>query len=529
MNRVRRRFLRLLPFLLAWGAGALLRTWKLLDQPLLDDELHIAAALREGSWAELLTTYRAADVCIPLAALYRLAAGAGVPLSELTLRLPVLLCGLALPIVGAWWAQRYLGRDVALPFAWLLALSPQLVFYSRIARSYVPATLLGFLACVLLAEWWRRRTPAHAIGYVLCAAGATWLHLGAGPLALAPLGWAAVLTALRRGRGALGLFGVAAATAAALLLFMVPARRTLVPLARDRHETLDVSFAELVDVGELLSGVRWPPLAAVFFGLVAAGIARLWRRDRPVAALAVAAILGQVGGILCLAPSLHQSELVLARYLVPQLPWMLLAAAAALAPGRSPRLAALAPVAIAAWTLGGPFAEPAIWRTNLFHHDSYLNHSRERPRTRSAAMPRFYRELGASRRGAVLQVPWHPVGWQSRVPPLYQAHHHQDVIGALHPPRRHLPLALRNSPPLRPRPMLRSRARWLVLHRDLGAEEARQPRAGIEPALHATLRRIAADTEARLRRVWGEPHHREAAVVVWDLDRVRTERARQRR
>ena len=511
----------LLPFATAWAAGALLRLWNLRGQPLLDDELHVAAALRGGSWGELLTTYRPADVCIPLAALYRLAIAAGVPLSELALRLPVLLCGLALPLVGAWWADRRFGRAVAIRFAWLLALSPQLVFYSRIARSYAPATLLCFVAAASLAEWWRRRSTGFAAGYASCAATATWFHLGAAPLAVAPLGWAAGLVAARRGQGAGALAAVGAATAAVMLAFLVPARRTLLPLARERHGSLDVSFAELVDVAELLAGVRSPGPAAAFLALVCIGLARAWRRDRELAALAAAAIAAQVGGILYLAPALHQSEVVLARYLVPQLPWMLLAVALAVAPAREGRGAALGPVAIAALAACGPFAEPAIWRSNLFHHDSYLNFSRARPRPASAAIPEFYRALRGSRSGPVLQVPWHPVGYQSQVPPLYQERHRQEVMGALHPQWRQDPLALRNSPPLRCGPILRSRARWLVLHRDLGAEEARLPRAGIDPALHATLRELAGASHERFRRALGEPHHRDAAVFAWDLDRVR--------
>src|ERR1700730_14695256 len=83
-------------------AGAWPRVSHLGGQVLGGDELHAVRAALDQPLAAILTTYQLTDSCIPLTAFDRLLVGRGVALSELVLRLPMLLCGLlALPLL-AW-------------------------------------------------------------------------------------------------------------------------------------------------------------------------------------------------------------------------------------------------------------------------------------------------------------------------------------------------------------------------------------------------------------------------------------------
>ena len=215
----------------ALAGGAALRCWNLRDQVLGGDELHAVRAALAQPLPALLTTYQLADSCIPLTALDRLLLDRGLALDEWRLRLPVLASGLlalvALPLL----ARRRL-PPAGLPlYCALLAGSPLLILYSRVARSYMPATLLGFAAALAFDRWWAAdedgdapaapaRSPGRASGtaastagaprargatgwaaaYVALAALAVWFHLGTAPLAVAPL----VFAAAELGLAALG-------------------------------------------------------------------------------------------------------------------------------------------------------------------------------------------------------------------------------------------------------------------------------------------------------------------------------------
>ena len=190
--------------------GAFLRLFRLGSQLLLYDELHAPRTVVRLDLPAILTHYLPSDNSIPLTALYELLVGQGVALTELLLRLPSIVAGLLALVVVPAALWRRLGREAGLCAAWLVAISPGLVFYSRIARAYMPAVLLAFAAAIAFDSWWRTGSGRSGAGYVLAAAGAAWLHLGASPIVAAPLLWAAARQPGRRRRGR-GRDGVSAA------------------------------------------------------------------------------------------------------------------------------------------------------------------------------------------------------------------------------------------------------------------------------------------------------------------------------
>jgi hypothetical protein len=120
-------------------------------------------------------------------------------------------------------------------------------------------------------------------------------------------------------------------------------------------------------------------------------------------------------------------------------------------------------------------------------------------------------------------VPWQPVWRFGRALPRYQLVHGREVVVATFVPLfGSSPMALRNVVPATPRELAASRARWLVVHRDLGAEEDAIAAEPYPAPLRRTLRSQAARLSAELRRAWGPPDYRDPAVLVWDLARVRS-------
>jgi mannosyltransferase len=86
--------------------------------------------------------------------------------SEWALRLPSAVLGVALVAATAWMSALWLGRETAVPAAWLAAGSPFLVWYAQEARNYTSLMLWVSVSSALLLGLARRLTTVRAAGYV---------------------------------------------------------------------------------------------------------------------------------------------------------------------------------------------------------------------------------------------------------------------------------------------------------------------------------------------------------------------------
>ncbi|HEX2163853.1 MAG TPA: hypothetical protein VHM02_07880, partial [Thermoanaerobaculia bacterium] len=303
-----------------FAVGAFLRLFRLGPQLLLYDELHAPRTAIQLDLPEILTSYLPSDNSIPLTALFELVAGWGVEPTELHLRLPSILAGLLALVAVPVAAARRLGTPTGRWTAWLVAVSPGLVAYSRIARSYMPVALLGFVAVMAFERWWRTGRARAAAGYVVCGGLAVWLHLVAAPFVAAPLAWsgAARLRALasRRGEGrslaAIALVGIA--LAAALAAFLLPAWDSFAALLADKSGSERPAWDALPHLLMLQAGAVRPWAAVLFWGLAAVGLATLFARRPGFAALTVAPPAVNLAALLVAAPVGIAVPLILNRY-----------------------------------------------------------------------------------------------------------------------------------------------------------------------------------------------------------------------
>ena len=263
----------LVPSLLA---GALLRVWGLAGQVVLGDELHPIKNVVLHDLGTILTSYRPADPCIPLTAFLELVTLAGFPLTEVLLRLPALLTGIATVVVLPLVVLPAVGRRRALLFAWFLALSPSLVFYSRIGRPYAIVALLG--PCALAAFWrfWKGGGARWGALYAVVGATAAWFHLLAAPAIAAPLAWAGVELVVRRLRGrsspgrAPGFASLAAAGAGLALgfaAFLVPAWPSFQAVVESKVAGGRPGVGTLAGALVLQAGTPLPPLVVAFWAV----------------------------------------------------------------------------------------------------------------------------------------------------------------------------------------------------------------------------------------------------------------------
>ena len=505
-----------LPFLV----GAALRLWNLPGQILGGDEVHAIRAALNLPLAKILVTYQQTDNCIPLTAVYKLLMGWGVPVTEMTFRLPVLLCGLAaLLALPASFSGRVSPATVAV-YRWLVALSPALVLYSRIARSYMPMVLFAFGAVMAFEAWWRTRSWRSSAAYVFLGALAVWFHLGAGPMVAAPFLFAAGDTLVRREdlrRDLRDLLLLGLSLTAAFALFLVPARASLLGVIAGKSVEQSVPWSEVLSgVLRLQAGTASGWLTLIFWMAVPAGLILLIRKDRRLALFTLAVAGGHVAGLLILSPVGMASPVILGRYLLPILPFVLLWASAAFG-----SLHLGAGILILALVAMGPFADPAARRTSFLHHYDFVGFYRPYRTVPAEDVPAFYRRL---RGEAVLEFPWIFVWDSNRTFYVYQQVHGGRVLVST--PQRILfrpPLVLRNAVAPEPRAFCRSGARYLIVHRNVAREEDRIAPGGrisefeVAQPLRRLLRESAAVLASRLKRDWGEPVYTDRLLWAWDL------------
>ena len=335
--------------LAALAAAVSIGAWARLDQVgaqvLIDDEWHVVHQVMLSTPGEMLLDFGYADYGIPLGLLAWTESRA-FGLSEMLLRLPMLACGLVtLVVFTAYVARRFAPATVAI-FAWLLATSPLLVIYSRMARPYAVTLLLGWVAHAAFQRYWRAgdaatapredavrttRAPGAMALYVAAAAFATWLHPITGPFVLAPLAWAAFDTwrADVRQRRVLAarLARVVVPAGLAIALLVLP---PLVanPVSMTLKSGVDTPGADtLVGAAHAWYGTASPLIVAGCLLLAALGARDVWRTlpEARTAALGVALTLAS---ILVSRPAWSSNAASIARYLLPLLPLLLLMTAA---------------------------------------------------------------------------------------------------------------------------------------------------------------------------------------------------------
>lgn len=203
------------------------------------------------------------------------------------------------------------------------------------------------------------------------------------------------------------------------------------------------------------------------------------------------------------------------------------------APKAAPSVLTHAIIAVAVITLFafGPLVRYWYWGGSFAHHNMFLLYSIEPPVPPDSAFHEIYQRLAASpEEGAVLEFPWFWYWNTNLVFPLAQRIHRRDVVVALDlPPARDPHTRFRNVVGVTPEALLGSRARFLLVHKDLAADETivpsfdwvsdmgRQLPGTIGPHLEA----LAVLLDHQVTQAWGPPFYEDPWIAAWDLEAVR--------
>ncbi len=541
------RGLQLALWSLPFVVGFLLRSRGLVDQVLIGDERWEISAALARPLPELFQHFliSGANYSPPLAAVHRLMLESGMQPGELALRAPVWLCGLLLLIGLPLFLRSRLPFRVVYPLAWLLAISPQLVLYSRMVRGYLPLVVLGVIVTFAALRWIETGSRRAGAVYAIASGLAVCTHLLALPFVAAPLAYAGVRLWSRPGRDAptLGTWvGMALGVALGVLLFVGPAWRSIVWLLEELGGQGRPGIEGLVATLARLAGVGSPLLGCVFWAVAGFGVWRLFGLAPRLAGLGLTQIAAQIVAVSVIGSLGSESEILLTRFVMIVLPLLLLFTAAGLAPSThaKPVRKALSLALVLGFMLvfywAGPLGRDAFREGSFVHAWAHRGWQDYTPDSLTLPGENFYASLQESGRGGtVIEVLWHGVAFPD-VAPAHQRVHGQTVVVASlidvwwKDPR----LSLRNSlRPLGHRPIafLRSGARWVVVHREpgaesaqvSGAEKARAERMGF-PLVRELVERqrvLGQKLGDRLSTVWGPADYADDWLLAWDLDRIR--------
>jgi len=519
-------------------AGTALRLHQLRDQVLVDDEWHALHALLAGGPLDVLRSFGATDHSIPLT-LYDMLLESTVGLTELGMRLPSLVAGIATLVVVPWLLREVVGTRAAVALAWLLAIAPLHVFFSRYARPYEPAMLASFVALVGLYRATREQRPWLRRAALVGAVAAPWLLPVVLPVVATALGLAALhaLRALRSwpsaARGARRTLGGVAVVVLAWAVLLG------LPLAFDAGAIGDkvgrgtLDWTTLAGASELLLGTTSRALRVACVPAVLAGGVVLLRRTPRFAAWLALAAAAQVAALLLAAPHGMRFPIVLARYLFVLSPflWLLVALAcdaadAALRTRAPERRLARAPLvtatAVLALYLAGPLRWIDVFPNDFTSHASYqADYRPERyfERFRPARVSAFYEQLAREPAGSrtIVEAPWyfywHGLAWLQRL------HRQHVVVGFVDPsvdaarvgevPRARDAIRLRNALHVADVAALRARgADYVIFHRDAHAE-MRVPFADVPVDVQPWIEEY--------RRDVGAPVFEDASITVFAL------------
>jgi hypothetical protein len=520
--------------------GALLRGFRVSQQLLLDDEWHALNAVQDHDYHWIFSHLGHADHSIPLTLLYEVLSRT-IGLDELAMRLPSVAAGIATLVLIPWLLRHWLKPGEQLLLLALLAISPLLVNYSRIARPYALLSLFGAAALPLAWRWWQRQRPApNAWAWYVCTVLGGWLNPVMLATTTAPFLWflpSALRTVRREARYGplIRVCGMAILMVSGLaLLLFVPLSVDWASLAVKSGVHEATAGTALVALG-LFAGTGSTPLALAMLAFAVLGWFELQRRDAAFARFLLLVAAAAATAVVLSGAEWIGHGIVLARYLIGLLPLFLALAALglfcsvewathnAMPVGMIQAMAGIGLASVLA--LSGPLLAQDFHRSQFLHHMWWqFDYDAERNPIRTALadvrVPDFYRDIAAAHPDGdalIVEAPWHlESNWNAL--PLYQRVHGQNVqvgfVGGLCAGDLYGELD---------RAVAGLEFRNFVWLQDLVAGSAQADYVVFRARALPGARPIEMDAAAcatRLQEAWGEPWRSAEGIMVFRRDRA---------
>jgi hypothetical protein len=317
-----------------------------------------------------------------------------------------------------------------------------------------------------------------------------------------------------------------------LAVLIGPALPSLQEVLASKKGGSEIGLPALRGMALLMAGSGYGLWAVLFWLLAVVGAVRLWRRHSLFLARGLSALAALAVALWLLAPWGVSNPLVLNRYGLIAYPLVLCCVVSAFglgaaAPARrlalpvAPVLAGAGLVLAALWA--GPLLAASYRLSSFTQSNDYVGF--HEPLPPPPPLPPALAALAEP--GPLLVYPW-PSRWRlNRVQAAFQREHRRSVV--VSSPERPLnlePIRFRNLSTASPQAFLASRARFLVVFRNVVAEDRLlappAPATIFKPGQERRYRKQAQQMAQRLRADWGAPLAEDDRVLIWDLDRQRS-------
>lgn len=285
--------------LLSFIVGTILRCYLISSQIIIDDEWHGINFVIGKSLFHVFTNHGLGANSIPMN-IYRWCLLNSTGWSELSLRAPIILSGVLSLIVFPVFVAKMFNRRTTVIFSFLLAMSPVLVFYSRMSRPYGIVVALSFVSFFSLLFWINNGKHRFAFMYIATAVLAIYFHLYALLSVLTPLGIVFIFKIFQRQTNhyqksvlikpnATKLFGAGITILASLGVLILPAHiQNLWWMHRLGYDRM--TFETITNYVSLISGTSNYILIVLFLLMFVTGLLTAFR-EKTIFAISIIVII----------------------------------------------------------------------------------------------------------------------------------------------------------------------------------------------------------------------------------------------
>jgi len=483
--------------LLAILLGSFLRLFQIGNQILGSDEWHAINTAGNKTLSYILTHFQASDNSIPMTVFYKFLLST-FGLNELSIRSLQLFSGIICLFIFPFLIQKILSKEIAIYYAFLHAISPFFIFYSRFSRPYIIVLLLSFISIACFYLWLKEEKLSYILIYLFAAILAPYFLLISFPTVLFPIFFAFLILLFQKHNIRFfekhekirlkSLYIVALCLTIGYAAWIFPALKTSGQILKKTAKG-SIKPETLKGFVILLTGTPNILLILLFILCALYGMYFLSRKNKLVFYYFFPLLFIQILPIIILRPLSIEFSEVFARYMISIFPVFLLMVSVGLnrlntafinfLPIKErPKLFFLIPsVFIFSLFIKGPL--PSIYRlpNNFMNHPDYQgDYQKKDLNILCSKIPDFYLELSKTKTvNSIIEMPY-LMNWKGISYHLYQKIHKKRIlIGYSNyfslvktPFKRHEKIRLHNFVSIqKPEEISSSQASYLIIHKDV--------------------------------------------------------------
>ena len=545
--------------------GTVLRLYRIGSQIIWDDEWHGIQTALVNPMHYILTHFHELDNCIPLTAYYKMMLNF-TGLSEVVIRLPQLLSGIAMLAIFPLFIKKLFGKRVAVIVLILLAVSPLLVYFSRLARPYGIVVFLTSVSVFSFYLWMSEGKKIYAVVYIISAVLAPYFSLSSLGFVIAPVLYIIMLLLVKKRISLKGMYkNVLQLKSIAVVILMLTAGMSMwfLPAAATFGEVTKKNSQGFLSLGTMGGS------AALFCGsnsYIICVLMTLFFIYGSFLLYAGNRLLFSYLGIICVTqllfiaisrPNLVQGAIIFARYYISALPVWLLVIAVGIAElhikvtrflkDKIVMANALSNSALAAFFLmvflRGPVADAYSYPNDFTNHKdfqyNYVQRLIKRAYGNEGSYPEFYKSLKTRGDGAAIVEFPAIISWTWNVFHVYQRLHEERVLIGYdsnyyspffgYDTYGNKDVGFQNFIDISDPAVLAKRgAGYVVVHKDIFQESVafglyspehkrklKNQISNFKDSVNVALREYVSRETENLKKMFGEPFYKDKWIVVY--------------